>query len=224
MEQFETWRQAITASLQQLFNTVISYLPNFLAALVVLIIGVLVAATLGKLIEKIITFTRVDYAIDRLGVNRVFSGFGKIKISGIIGWIVKWFLIVVVLMAVADILKLPQIIEFLKDVARFLPNVAVAVAILLIGFIGGNFVYEIVFRSVRTAKIHSSKVLANLAKWSIIVFALMASLLQLGIAKELVSILFTGLIAMLALAGGLAFGLGGKDKAAHWLEDLRKKL
>ncbi len=224
MEYFETWRQAVTASLQDVFLTVTSYLPNLIAAIIVLLVGLLVASSLGQVVAKLVEFTRVDKLVDKMGVNTAFKAFGKIKVSGIIGWLIKWFLIIVVLMAVADILGLTQIIDFLKEVASFLPNVVIAIVILLIGFVGGNFVYEITFRSVKAAKMHSPVFLANLAKWSIVIFALLASLIQLSIAKSLVETLFTGLIGMLALAGGIAFGLGGKDEAGKWLSGLKKKL
>ncbi|MFH1533863.1 MAG: hypothetical protein ABID64_02945 [Nitrospirota bacterium] len=224
MEYFESWGNAITASLQDLFFTVVAYLPNLLAALVVLIIGLLIAASLGKLVQKLIEISKIDTLIDKLGINKAFKSLGKIKVSAILGWLVKWFLILVVLMAVADILGLPQIIEFLNDVALFLPNIVIAIVILLIGFIGGNFIYEVVHRSVKAAKMHSPRFLANIAKWSVIIFALMASLIQLNIAASLVQTLFTGLIGMLALAGAIAFGLGGKDKAKEWLDSMEKKL
>lgn len=224
MNQFETWRDALTASLQDLFATVIGFLPNLLAALVVLILGLLIAASLGHLVAKLIQLTRIDQLLDRLGVNKAFKAFGKVKVSGILGWLVKWFLIVVVLMAVADILGLTQIIDFLKEVARYLPNVVIAIVIMLIGFVGGNFVYEIVHRSVKAAKMHSPRFLANIAKWGIIIFALVPAIKQLGVDTSLIEILFTGFVAMLALAGGVAFGLGGKDHAATWIEDMKKKL
>ena len=224
MQSFDTWREAVTASLQDLFYKVTGFLPNLLAALVVLVVGIIVAASLGKIVYKLVDFTKIDRALDKLGVNKASKTVGRISIAGILGWLVKWFLMVVVLIAVADILNLPQIIDFLEEVAKFLPNVVIAVVILLIGFIGGNFVYEIVFRSVRAAKMHSPRFLASLSKWSIVIFALMASLIQLSIAAALVETLFTGLIAMLALAGGIAFGLGGKEQANQWLDELKKKL
>lgn len=224
MQYFETWRQAVTVSLQNLLLKVTDFLPNFIAALIVLIIGIILAASLAKIIKKLIELTRVDKLLDKLGVNDAFKAFGKISIGGIIGWLVKWFLIVVVLMAVADILQMSQINEFLKQVAGFLPNVVIAVVVMMIGFVGGNFVYEIVYRSVKATKMHSPRFLANIAKWSIIIFALMASLIQLSIAAALVQTLFTGLIAMMAIAGGIAFGLGGKEKAGEWLDSLEKKL
>jgi hypothetical protein len=224
MENLETWRGAITASLEDLFSTLLGFLPNLIAAIIVLVVGLLVASSLGKLVVKLVQITRVDDLIDKLGVNKTFKAFGKIKVSVILGWLLKWFLILVVLMAVADILGLTQIIEFLREVAEFLPNVVVATVILLIGFVGGNFVYEIVHRSVKAAKMHSPKFLASLAKWAIIIFALMASLIQLNIASSLVQTLFTGFIAMISLAGGIAFGLGGQESAKIWLKSVKKKL
>lgn len=214
----------MTVSLQNLLLKLTDFLPNFLMALLVLIVGIIVAASLGKLIKKLVELTHVDRLVEKLGVNSTFKAFGKISVGGIIGGLVKWFLIVVVLMAVADILQMSQINDFLQQVAGFLPNVVIAVVVLMIGFIGGNFVYEIVYRSVKVTKMHSPRFLANIAKWSLIIFALMASLIQLNIAAALVQTLFTGLIAMMAIAGGIAFGLGGKEKAAEWLDGLEKKL
>lgn len=214
----------MTVSLQNLLLKLTDFLPNFLMALLVLIVGIIVAASLGKLIKKLVELTHVDRLVEKLGVNSTFKAFGKISVGGIIGGLVKWFLIVVVLMAVADILQMQQINDFLQQVAGFLPNVVIAVVVLMIGFIGGNFVYEIVYRSVKITKMHSPRFLANIAKWSLIIFALMASLIQLNIAATLVQTLFTGLIAMMAIAGGIAFGLGGKEKAAEWLDGLEKKL
>ncbi len=223
MEKFETWTEALMASLYEMSATLVGFLPNLLAALVVLILGIIVAASLGKLVAKLIELTRVDLLLDKLGINKASKSIGKIKVSGILGWLVKWFLIIVVLMGVAEILGLVQIIDFLYEVARYLPNVIIAIVILLIGIVAGNFVYEIVHRAVNASKMHSPRALANLAKWGIIIFALVPAIKQLGVDTSMVEILFTGLVAMLALAGGIAFGLGGKESAGKWLEEIKKK-
>ncbi len=180
MDQFETWTEAIRASLYEMSDTLVNFLPNLLAALLLLIVGIIVAASLGKLIAKLIELTKVDQLLDKLGINKAQKSIGKIKVSGILGWLVKWFLIIVVLMGVAEILGLTQIIDFLYEVARYLPNVVIAIVILLIGIVAGNFVYEIVDRAVSASKMHSPKVLANLAKWGIIIFALVPAIKQLG--------------------------------------------
>lgn len=224
MEKFDTWRDAITASLQNVFDTVLSYLPNLLGALVVLIIGLLVAGGLGTLIEKLVQLTRVDDLVDKLGVNKTFKAFGKIRVSAILGWLVKWFLIIVVLMAVSEILGLTQIIDFLKDVANYLPNVAIAIVIVLIGILAGNFTYEVVHRAVKQAKMNSPRFLANLAKWGIIVTALLPAIKQLGIDTTQIDILFKAIVYGFGAAAALAFGLGGKDHATKWLDEIQKKL
>ncbi len=224
MEQFETWREALTASLQEILNTLMNFLPNLLGALVVLILGLLLASWLGKLVAKLVELTKIDQLLEKLGVNKFAKSIGKIKVSAILGWLVKWFLIIVVLIAVADILGLTQIIDFLYEVARYLPNIVIAILILLIGIVAGNFVYEIVNRSVKAAKMHSPKLLANLAKWGIIIFALVPAIKQLGVDTSMIEILFAGFVAMMALAGGIAFGLGGKESASQWLDHIKKKL
>lgn len=214
----------IESVLLELWSSVYAFMPNLFFSILVLIIGVLVAKALSQLVVKLVEITKVDNLVDSLGINKTFKAVGKIKVSAILGWLVKWFLILVVLMAIAEILGLNAIIDFLGRIAAYLPKVAIAIVILLIGFVAGNFVYEIVYRSVKVTKMHSPKFLANLAKWSIVILALMASLLELEIAPSLVQTLFTGLIAMLSLAGGIAFGLGGQDAAKKFIADMKKKL
>ncbi len=213
----------MTSSLQEIFATMMNFLPNLLGALIVLILGLLIAGWLGKLVAKLVKMTKVDQALDKLGINKFSESIGKIKVSAILGWLVKWFLIIIVFIAVAEILGLEQIIQFLEDVARYLPNIVIAIVILLIGILAGNFVYEVIYRAVKAAKMHSPKLLANLAKWGIIIFALVPAIEQLGVDTSMIVILFAGFVGMIALAGGLAFGLGGKESAAKWLEQIKKR-
>jgi len=106
----------------------------------------------------------------------------------------------------------------------YVPNVIISVIILLAGILLANFVQRVVKSAVEAAKLQSADFLSGIAKWAILVFSFMAALVQLQIAQELIRVLFTGLVAMLSLAGGLAFGLGGKDHASRVLDRLRKDL
>lgn len=226
MEYFQTWNEAIVSSLQNVWAKIVDFVPELLGALIILIVGLIVASALGKVVKKLVHYTHVDKAVARVGLAQKFEEMGlHFTVGGIVGWIVKWFFIVVVLMAVVDILKLEQVNLFLQDVALYIPNVIVAVVILVIGLIIGQFTYQVIEKSAKASHLTaaSSHSLAVLAKWSIIIFSLMASLSQLRIATRLIEILFMGLVAMLALAFGLAFGLGGKDKADKFLGDLNKK-
>lgn len=226
MEYFKSWNDAVVASLQNVWTKIISYVPEILGALVILIVGLIVASLLGKLVKKLVHYTHVDKAIARVGVTQKFEDIGvHFSVSAIVGWIVKWFFIVVTLIAVVDILHLEQVNLFLQDVALYIPNVIVAVVILVIGLIIGQFTYQVIEKSTKASHLTaaSGHVLAMLGKWAIIIFSLMAGLSQLHIATQLIEILFTGLVAMLALAFGLAFGLGGRDKATKFLDEVSKK-
>lgn len=226
MNYFETWNEAIKASLQNIWGKVTGLVPELIGAIVVFIIGLIAASLLGKLVKKIVNYTHIDKLVHKLGIAAKFENVGvHFSISGIVGWIVKWFFIIVTLIAVVDILKLTQITQFLQDVALYIPNVVVAVIILVIGLVIGQFVYQIVEKSSKASHLTSSvgDALAAIAKWAIVIFALMASLSQLSIATKLIEILFTGFIAMLAIAFGLSFGLGGKEKASKFLEGMGKK-
>ena len=136
----------------------------------------------------------------------------------------KWFLILVFLMAATDILHLVQVTSFLNSIVLYLPNVIVAAVILAIAFLIGNFAYAVIKGSTKIAGIVSATLLATIAKWAIVIFGLLAALIQLGVASSLINTIFIGFVAMLALAGGLAFGLGGKDEAALILKKLRYEI
>lgn len=209
----------------ELWDTIVAYLPNLLGAIIVFLIGVIVALVLRGVVVKLIALLRVDELARRLEITSQFERVGlRLHIGGLLGWIVKWFLIVVALIAATDILGWEQVTDYLQQVVLFIPNVIVAVIILLAGILLGNFVQNVVKTAVEAAKLSSADFLSGVAKWAILVFTFMAALVQLQIAPELIRVLFTGLVAMLALAGGLAFGLGGKDHAHQFLNRLKKDI
>jgi len=218
----QSFLERIGQAFQTAFESFIAFLPQIVAALLIVILGWAIAVLLGQLIRKLLTLTRVDKALDRLGLKRVREDTGlKLTVAGFVGGLVKWFLIIVAVLAAADILRLSQISEFLRSVLAYFPNVIVAVVIVTIGVLVGNFVHKLVLGAGRAAKLPSIPAIATFARWAIVIFAVLASLVQLQVAGALIQILFTGIIAMLAIAGGLAFGLGGKDHAKEVLEHVK---
>ncbi len=221
------WLETIINSLEEVWYRLAEFLPDLLLAIIVLAIGLLLAGWLGKLANKIITFIKLDEALAKSGFSPKVEAAGiKFNLASLIGWLVKWFFIVVVLITVADILNWKQITEFLNAVVLYIPNVFIAIIILTVGLVAAHFVYNVVERTISVSKapVVTIRPLATLSKWSIVIFAILAALVQLGIATSLIEILFTGLVAMLALAGGLAFGLGGKEKASRWLDAIEREL
>jgi hypothetical protein len=218
-----SWSEVITSSFQRAWEVVVRFLPSFIAALVVLIIGLLVASVLKALFEKLISALRVDSALKKLGLEEVVSRAGYHLNSGkFVGSLVYWFAVVVVVLAVSDILGLWGLSQFLNEVLTYFPNIIVAVLILLASLVVANFLRGLVRASVASARLHAPKFLGALTWWTVVVFGFLAALLQLGIAGELIQSIVMGFIAMLALAGGIAFGLGGKDYAAHLINKLRE--
>ncbi|HEX8973966.1 MAG TPA: hypothetical protein VF817_00580 [Patescibacteria group bacterium] len=225
MNQVQTWGGAVSASLIDLWMRFINFLPTLIGALLVFLIGLLVASLVGKVIGRIVKMLRVDQAMERMNVGSVLEKHGlEITFSRLIGQLVQWFLVLVFLMAATDILGLQQVTTFLNSIILYLPNVVVATIILTIAFLLGSLAYKIVRGSTKAAGVMSATLLATLIKWAIMIFGLLAALIQLGIATSLVNTLFIGLVAALSLAIGLAFGLGGRDEATLILRKLREEL
>lgn len=220
-----TYAEVLQGPLLELWNTLVAYLPNLVGAIAVFLVGVIVALVLRKVVVRVIDVLRIDDLAKKLEITAQFERVGlRLNIAGLLGWIVKWFLIVVALIAATDILGWDQVTDYLGQVVLFIPNVIIAVIILLAGILLGNFVKSVVKTAVEAAKLESADFLAGLSKWAILIFTFMAALVQLEIAPDLIRVLFTGLVAMLALAGGLAFGLGGKDHAHKLLTKLKKDI
>lgn len=208
-----------------LWAEAVLFLPKLLFALIVFLLGLIIANLLRAAVEKIIRVLHIDELVEKIEVKAFFRRAGiNLNVAGLLGWIVKWFIIIVALIAAADALEWDQVTVFLSMVVAYIPNVLIAVIILLVGIILANFVQEIVKSALDAAKMASSQFLAGLSRWAIVVFSFMAALVQLGIAEELIQVLFTGFVAMIALAGGLAFGLGGRDHASRVLNQLSKDL
>lgn len=222
---FNEWGDVFVASMETLWFKIASFIPEIIGALVVLIVGLVVASIAGKLVKKLVDYSKLDSLMRKLKIKEELEGLGlKFSLGAVMGKIVKWFFIIVTLIAVADVLKIPQITQFLEQVALYIPNVLVAVVILAIGIIIGRLAYDAIKKGTETFKMSSyaAHILATVAKWSVMVFTVMAALVQLGVASSMIQILFTGLVAMTALAGGLAFGLGGRKKAEEVIDKMTR--
>jgi len=216
--------EIIAVSLQGLYDRIASFIPVLVVAIIVLILGWLVGIGLGNLVQKILEAVKVDNLANSLGLDKLSARTGKkLSISMFGNWLVKWFFIIATFVAAADILGLSQVSTFLYgQVIPYFGNVIVAVAILLIGMVAANFLQGVVRHSLHAGGLHTSDTLALITKWSVLVFAFLAMLAELGVASEFVQDLFRAFVAMVAIAGGLAFGLGGRDHAKKILDEVEK--
>jgi len=216
------WTDIISQSFQSAWIVVVNFLPSFIAALIVLIIGLLIASVLRTIFERIISAIKIDMVLRKLGLeNFLVRGGLKLDSAKFIGALIYWFFVVVTVLAASDILGLWGLSSFLNQVLLYFPNVIVAVLILVAAILVANFLRSLVRASVSSAKLHGAKFLSTLTWWVVVIFGFLAALLQLGVASELIQSIVIGIIAMFALAGGLAFGLGGKEYAASWIAKFR---
>ncbi len=190
-------------------------------AIIIIILGLLIASLLSHAARKLVEGLKIDTLTTRVRMLRRAQEAGwKIKPSYLVGWIVKWFVIIVTLLTVSEYLGLGAVSLFLAQIIAFIPQVIVAVVLLVIGFILAQFAYDVTKQSVSTSHMSedAQKIIPLVARWAIIIVAALAALDQLGVARETTSTFFTGIVFAFSLAAGLAFGLGGKDHASRILD------
>jgi small-conductance mechanosensitive channel len=217
------WGDIFTLSLKSLWGGFIGFIPGLLGAIIIFVIGWLVGSVIGKAIAQLVNILKVDKLFDSAGANDFMNRAGlKLNVSGFIGGIVKWFIIIVFLMAALQIVGLTQVNDFLREaVLYYLPKVIIASLVLVIATILADAMKKLVHASAQAANVRSAKMLGSITLYAIWGFALIIALSELGIATAFMQILFTGFIAALAIALGLSFGLGGKDAAARVIENVR---
>lgn len=216
----------MTLSFQNLWVGVINFVPNLVVALVILVIGWLIGALLGRAVWQVLKSLKIDEALRRAGLETFLHRGGiRLDSGAFLGALVKWFVIVVFLVAAFDVLGLNQVNLFLQEVVLgYLPRVLAAALVLLVGGVVGDVAGRIVVTAGRTAGVHSAHFAGAIAKWAVWIFAILVALSQLGIATAFSQTLFTGVVIAISLALGLSFGLGGQEAAGRFLEKLRGEM
>ena len=216
----DTWGQVLSNSFQGLWTGVILFIPNLIVAFVILCIGWAIGAVVAKGIAHFMKMIKFDEALQKAG----FEGF--VRKSGLnlnsghfLGALVKYFIIVVFLIASFDVLGLNQVTAFLQQVVIvYLPQLIIAVLMLLVGGVVGDVLSRIVVASARTANLSQANFLGTVSKWAVWVFAILVALSQMGIAGAFIQTIFTGLVVAVSLALGLSFGLGGQQAASRAID------
>lgn len=220
-----TWGDVLVKSFEDLGLGVVSFLPNLLIAIIIFLAGWVVGALLGRVVEKAIDTVKVDSALRSAGVDAMLHRAGWTLHSGrFLGMLVEWFVIIAFLIASFEVLGLNQVNAFLQQVVLlYLPQVIVAVFILLVAGVLAQTMQRVVAGAATAAGIHSANFLGSFTKWSIWVFALLIALDQLGVATPFIQTLFTGVVVAVSIAIGLAFGLGGQDAASRLIENVKRE-
>jgi len=198
---------------------------RLVASMIVLAIGIIFAIELGKLTRKVIQKAGVDKALENTGAKNFLKKGGiKFSFADLLGWFVKWFIIVFSLMTSVDYLNMPQASKFLSDVLNYLPNLISALAILTIGIIIAQMVYEAINSAGMATGAAAYRLAALVVKWILLVVTVLVALEQFGIGMSMLKIFASGLSLMVAIAGGLAFGLGGQNHAKELLDGIKNRI
>jgi hypothetical protein len=216
MERFKDAGEAVWYSFTNVLAQIISFLPAILGAIVVLLIGWLISGVLARLLERGLKTIGLEHAVVRSGVGDFIARSGTTwTVSKIIAELVKWIIRLIFIQAAAGLLGMPQLTSIINSIILFIPNVIVAMAIIVIGALIARFLARLVQGSVAEMGVANPIFFARLTQYAVIGFSVVAAINQLGIARAVVNTLFIGLVASIALAVGLAFGLGGRDVAGQ---------
>ena len=208
-------------AINRFWEKISNFIPDLLMGLFVLIIGLLIGNLLKKVVKTLITFFKIPYLLEKAKLS------SKAQINiwlDILAEILRWTVIIMFLIPTLEVWGLSRATGVINQLLLYLPNVIVAVVIGFIGSIIANLGADLVKSSIKSMGVASANTMAMFTRSTIIFFTILVIMNQLGVAQDLIRILFTGIVAMLAIAGGLAFGLGGKDLAKEILKGLKKKI
>ena len=213
--------ELINTILFDFFRNLGNYLPNLFGGLLILVVGLLIGSIVKQLIMTVVTFSKIDLLFHKTKLIKK----EEVNVwTEVLSEILKWMLIIVFLVPALEVWGLSRATTVVNQILFYLPNVVVAVVIAFVGILASNLTSDLVRHSVKTMGSTASNSLAVFTRGTIMFFTVLVVLNQLGVAQDLIRILFTGIVAMLSISGGLAFGLGGKDLAKEILEDLKSKM
>jgi hypothetical protein len=218
------WDNLIAEPIRQMLTRIMAYLPVLLGALVILIVGWIVAKAIRRLVDWLLKVVHFDVLADKAGISEVIRK-GDLKISAgeVISKLVYWLIMIMVLVMTVDALGLPKTSDVLTSLFDYIPRVIAALLVLVVAMFLASFVSGIVRTAAGNARMPRPEIFAGISRWAIIIFAATIAMVELGIAPLLVTATFNIILGGVCLALALAFGLGGKDAAARYLEELRQK-
>lgn len=205
---WNSWFTALYDAWASFAERLVAVAPHLIGAGLIVILGSLLAMGVGEIVSGFLEKLQLDLFLEKTNVYKTLKNAGiKVKVSTMIEEVIRWIILIVIFIAAADVVNLPQVNEFFSAILHYLPHVFIAVLILVVATVVSSFVGNIINSTVKDDLGYYS----GLAKGAIYTFAILAALHQLQISKPLIEILFTGIVAALVLA----FGLGGREVASE---------
>lgn len=218
------WQEAIFVAATNIFTQFFNFLPSLFGALLIFVIGLILAKWAKAIIVKVLSAVKLDKISRKIGLEPFLSKADvKLKAEVIIGEIARWLIIIVFFMAGVNVLGLTTVGSVLASVLSFIPSIVSAILILTVGVLLAGLVEGLIKGAVNQIDPKTGRLLSKVASYLVVIVATLAAINELGIAQSLINILFMGIIATLALGIGLAIGLGAKDLVSKMLMDWYSK-
>ncbi len=213
-------QQALTTAFTRASEVVATTIPKLIGFLVILFIGWIVAGLLAKAFATLFRAIKFNDLAKRSGLADFIDNMGvKTDATDFVAQLAKWFVQLIVSVVAFDALGLPAVSDVLRQLVLWLPNLIVALVILVLGGLGASAVSSVVRATVTKSGFGNPDVLANFTSIAIWTFTVVVAINQIGIAQTIVNILFISASGAIALALGLSFGLGGRETASEILQD-----
>ena len=201
-----------------------SYIPSIVGAILILVIGWLLAKLIEIIVARVLKIVKLDVAAEKAGVVKILAqGDIRNSLSEIIGVIVYWLVILITVVTTLNALNLTIAADLLARLVEYVPNIIAAIFVLVLGSFLASFVSSIVKTSAANAGIGNAKLLAQVAQTVLVIFSIVIAIDQLKIASNLLAMALNILLAAIGLGIALAFGLGCKDIAAKSMQDFLGK-
>ncbi len=218
------WQEAIFVAAANIFTQFFNFLPSLFGALLIFVIGLILAKWAKAIIVKVLSAVKLDKISRKIGLEPFLSKADvKLKVEVIIGEIARWLIIIVFFMAGVNVLGLTTVGSVLASVLSFIPSIVSAILILTVGVLLAGLVEGLIKGAVNQIDPKTGRLLSKVASYLVVIVAALAAINELGIAQSLINILFIGIITTLALGIGLAIGLGAKDLVSKMLMDWYSK-
>jgi hypothetical protein len=223
------WQQAFLMATNNIIANVLSFIPTLIAALLVFLVGLILARWAKTLTVKLFEALSLSAVVKKSGFDQFLKKAEiKIKIEEILGGIVKWIIILIFFVTTINILGLTTVSLVLNNILNYIPRIISAVLVLTVGVLLAGLIEGIVKGALAQVDLKTSRLLGKISSWLVVIFSTLAAINELRIAQTLVNTLFIGFVSMLALGFGLAIGLGAKDLVAgilkNWYENFKKEV
>jgi len=224
-----TWQNAFLTVSNNILTSVIAFLPNLLAALVVFVVGLILASWFKAVVVKLFSLAQLSIIVKKSGFHQFLEKAEvKLKIEEILGRIVKWLVVLIFSVTAINILGLTTVSEVLSGLLAYVPRIISAILILTVGVLLAGLVESLIKGALGQIDVKTSRLFGKISSWLVIIFTTLAAINELGIAQSLINTLFIGFVAMLALGIGLAIGLGAKDLVSEilqeWYQNFKKEV